>query len=112
MSPIDTSLRERKRMVVRGSTAYQDSNGNRRIKSAEQMQKISDALNALGIDHTVRVRPSLRACDNGILAAYSPVVGIRGGGCDQGHCCLLCLLLAAWCCPVPEGKHFNRIAQG
>ena len=54
MSLIDTSLRERKRMVVRGSTAYQDSNGNRRIKSAEQMQKISDALNALGIDHTVK----------------------------------------------------------
>ena len=55
MSLIDTSLRERKLMVVRGSTRYVDSKGMVRHKSAEQLQSISNALNDLGIDHTLQV---------------------------------------------------------
>ena len=55
MSLIDTSLRERKLMVVRGSTPYFDSKGMVRHKSAEQLQSISNALNDLGIDHTLQV---------------------------------------------------------
>jgi hypothetical protein len=52
---IDTSLRERKLMVVSGSTSYVDSKGIVRHKNAEQLQSISNALNDLGIDHTLQV---------------------------------------------------------
>ena len=54
---IDMSLRERNRMVVRGSPAYQDSNGNLWIKSAEQMQKISPRKRV----YTLKIRMTNKA---------------------------------------------------
>ena len=53
MSLINTSLKERKLMVVEGTSIYIDSNGFVHPKRDTQLDNISNALNTLGIDHTL-----------------------------------------------------------